>query len=188
MRLILTLLFGLMNIVSVRSQGILVDHTCVDDVDRTLSQQDLDKARTLKVFFGHQSVGNNIMDGLRDLAKLNPDRYACNIQRIFNPNWYDHNHGFGEAPIGKNGSCSAKVEDFVKRMNEGLGERVDVAMMKFCFVDFTPKDNPEKDWRLYREGLETVEKAHPKVRVVWWTSPLMAPSNNRRALNQLKPD
>ena len=39
--------------------------------------------------------------------------------------------------IGENGKPLLKIQDFDARMRSGIGEQVDVAMMKLCYVDIT---------------------------------------------------
>lgn len=74
-----------------------------------------------KIFFGHQSVGNNILDGIRDLMKENP-RIKLNIIETNNPT--DFNAPlFAHARVGKNRDPRSKIDAFANFIDKGIGIR-----------------------------------------------------------------
>lgn len=183
-----------------KATGFVVDHACVDATDKQIPATYLDKARHLKVLFGHQSIGTNVLGqgrwaggGLTALAKADEKRYALTIQSRPKPEWFDASGGIGEFPIGRNGRPEAKAGDFEALvLQKGYDKHVDVAMMKLCFVDFLVTTVPDTVFSDYRDALLRVEKACPKVRVVWWTAPTMTPGKpgnaQRHAYNELVRD
>ncbi len=171
------------------AEGILVDHACVDAQDTVIPAEDLGRARGLKVLFGHQSVGNNLIAGLAVLGRNHPERYGWRIQAQPNLAWFQGGGGLGHFPVGRNGDGPGKVRDFVRWMDTlGYGAAVDVAMMKLCFVDLQGPAGSDAPglFQAYREGMESLEQAHPTVRLVWWTQPLVKQGNRvRNEFNQM---
>lgn len=154
---------------------IVVDHRNADPA--SIPAQYLDAVRQLDIFWGRQSVGGNIVQGLELLSSQNASRYALALQYL-NPaetGVYGVRDLLGVFELGINGQPSSKTEAFRRDIAErGFGERVDVAMMKFCYVDFGEGlDDPNRTFENYRTAMETLERAYPQVRFVWWTAPIM---------------
>lgn len=159
---------------------IVVDHRSVDSGDSRIPSRWLDKARSLRVYFGHQSVGNNIIDGLNALAAQKPERYSVAVRAQPDASWFAGHGGVGHFPVGRNGDAEGKIDDFSRRMSD-LGDHVDVAMMKLCFVDIGgPSSDPERVFAAYRETMERLEKSHPRAKIVWWTEPINSRNNGAR--------
>jgi hypothetical protein len=172
-------------------QAVVVDHACVDNKDNLIPQEWLDRARSKGVYFAHQSVGANLLDGLDDLSNTNPHRYKIEIVENPAPTWFDHHGGVGHNPVGENGNPESKVKDFIQQMTrKGFGQHAANAMMKLCFVDIEPGTNIEAVWKVYRQGMESLEHSCPKTTLIWWTSPLVKNGNNtkRAAYNRLVRD
>lgn len=170
-----------------RAQSVVVDHTCVDSADRAIPQEFLDKARGLKVLFGHQSVGGNVMEGLAALAEQKKERYACEFVNEPEASAFDEKAVWGEFAVGENEDPSRKIAHFREKLEEGYGKKADVAMMKLCFVDFTDdKARAKATFEECRDAMEALEKAFPKLRLVWWTAPLEESGNaGRNEYNRL---
>ena len=63
-----------------------------------------------KIYFGHQSVGFNIIDGIEELIRENP-RFQLNIVETNNPS--DFNVAlFAQSPLGKNRYPDSKIKAF----------------------------------------------------------------------------
>jgi len=161
---------------------VVVDHRCVDERDRLLPKEYLDQARSLRVLFGHQSVGGNLLEGLEDLANADADRYA--IERPSDPDadWFAEGRGIAEFGVGQNDNPRSKIEHFVRKIRkEGFGDRVDVAMMKLCFLDFGESEaDADAVFESYRDAFSALEKDYPRIRFVWWTAPLADGGNRAR--------
>jgi len=161
---------------------ILVDHGCTDPKKIPLSH--LDKARSLRILFGHQSVGGNLLSGLEELASADEKRYSMERSSDPGSDW----KGLGEFEVGENENPRGKIDHFARKLSkDGFGKRTDVAMMKLCYVDFgeSEEDAPAL-FRRYRDTMETLERDFGKVRLVWWTAPLADSGNRaRHAYNQL---
>ena len=74
-----------------------------------------------KIFFGHQSVGDNIIDGIRDLMKEHP-QIKLNIVETADKS--DFNEGlFAHIRLGKNREPESKIHAFAQLMEGGIGGR-----------------------------------------------------------------
>lgn len=143
-----------------------------------------------RVFFGHQSVGNNIIQGIRDMP---PPAGAPPVQIV--------DLGSGQPPagpvllhraIGTNGDPFSKIKSFQESVDSGVGSGVDVAAMKFCFWDIRAETDVKKVFAEYERTLTALEARHPSTRFVHVTVPLFAPdvdwrSNLRRLIGRPVP-
>ena len=108
-----------------------------------------------RVFFGHQSVGQDVLCGVSRLAAS-----GASVPEVV------------DARIGANEEPLAKIADFDARVRDGLGERVDVAMMKLCYIDVTAGTDVRALFDAYRTTLSALERDHPAVSFVHVTVPL----------------
>jgi hypothetical protein len=144
--------------------------TSQSNVASGITKDDLAKAARTKVFFGHQSVGMNVLDGV-------PDIYAAHameapaIEEGGAPPGGDG--GFVDhAFVGENRKPFLKIQDFDIKMRSGLGHQVDVAMMKFCYVDVTSDTDVDALFATYRETTASLARDYPNVTFVGVTVPL----------------
>ena len=99
---------------------------------RDVSSVEWEKIAAKKIYFGHQSVGYNIMTGVSELARDSGAR-AINIKETKDSN--DFNQPiFAHSPVGKNHDPISKINDFKLVIDDGLGDKVDIAFFKFCYV------------------------------------------------------
>ena len=123
-----------------------------------------------KIYFGHQSVGFNIIDGIKDLMKENP-KIRLNI--VETKDGSDFGAGiFAHSRIGKNVDPEAKIKDFTKLIDEQLGGKANAAALKFCYVDMSAKTNVQKVFADYTRAVEELEKKYPHMTIIHFTEPL----------------
>jgi hypothetical protein len=131
---------------------------------------DLEVARGARVFFAHQSVGFNILAGVEQVS-----RTAGPPIKIVARNTMDAS-GRGpvwvQSPAGKNGEPKTKVDFFVRTLTGDPSFKVDLALMKFCYVDFTPETDVADLFGYYQRGIEALKQARPDVRIAHATVPL----------------
>lgn len=124
-----------------------------------------------KIFFGHQSVGNNIMMGVTEVVAENP---SIQLNILETRDVADFSRPvFGHASVGKNNSPISKMDDFVQLMDSGLGGLVDMAFLKFCFVDVDRTTDLEALFAAYTERFSLLRKKYPDVVFVHFTVPLL---------------
>jgi hypothetical protein len=98
-----------------------------------LTEQQIASLMAKRVFFGHQSVGNNIIQGVRDLARVDP-RVKLNLVKSSDPQSVI-GPAFVEFEIGQNGNPQSKIDAFAAVLHKGMGAQGGIAMFKFCYVD-----------------------------------------------------
>lgn len=166
--------------------ALMIDHRCVDDADQVIPTDALDRARRLKVLFGHQSVGFDVIHGLQSLAAR--PRYQVAVQPRIEPYWFTRNSGVGEFFLGRNGEGTGKVSEFSQKVRGGFGDKVDVAMMKLCYADIYPRINVDQVFAAQRASYDDLQRAYPKLKLVWWTCPVVRVTrfgDQRTRLNNL---
>jgi len=123
-----------------------------------------------KIYFGHQSVGYNIMDGVTDVMKENPE-IKLNIVETVDSS--DFKVGlFAHSRVGKNVDPKSKIDDFVNFIDEGIGKKADVSALKFCYVDIMPITDVEKLFDEYTMSTEKLRTKYPGMIILHFTNPL----------------
>jgi hypothetical protein len=125
-----------------------------------------------RLFFGHQSVGNNIIDGIKGMMKENP-QIKLNIINGNNIAGNSNTPFFGHTWIGENTNPKSKIDAFTAFLDRGgVGDSLDVAMLKFCYVDITAKTDIQEVFDLYRNAMSRLKNEYPRTRFVHITVPL----------------
>jgi hypothetical protein len=133
-----------------------------------------------KIYFGHQSVGYNIIEGIKDLLKENP-QIELNVIETADPKSL-------RAPIlahsrlGKNGAPGSKIDAFSGLLKGGLREKTDIAFFKFCYVDISPKSDVKGIFSEYRKTMDILTREFPKTKFFHVTVPLTARQGGAKAL------
>lgn len=132
--------------------------------------QDLSLESTQKIFFGHQSVGDNIVQGLQEIASANPGLKlrivnSANPESVVGP-------AFVEAHLGQNGDPQSKDNAFRAVLDRGLGREGGIAMYKYCYVDIAASTNVSSLFENYSRGIEALKLKYPLLGIVHITVPL----------------
>jgi hypothetical protein len=137
-----------------------------------------------RIYFGHQSVGANIMEGVRDLG--GHDMPRLNIIDSGQPDAIVA-PAFAHSAIGQNQNPRSKVEAFADILNHGLGNKADIAFMKFCYIDVTEGTDITGLYEYYRRVMTELITAYPKTRFLHVTVPLtVMPTFLRRTFGHLR--
>jgi hypothetical protein len=118
-----------------------------------------------RIFFGHQSVGTNILNGIRLLSP------AARIMGINSDNPDFRAYGIFHAQIGRNHHAYSKIDDFARFIRK-YGSVFDIAMMKLCYVDINMETDLQSLFDYYRSMVEKLAKTAPKVCMVHMTVPI----------------
>ncbi len=151
----------------------------------TPTEAQLREVRATRIFFGHQSVGANILDGLATLYAAGSVPAPVVVEGKA-----PTAGGFGNAYIGANFNPKSKLSDFNAWIrNRGVGANTQVAFMKLCYVDVGAGFDANAWFAQYRSTLSALQAAYPKVVFLHVTAPLTtySPSDNvaRYKLNVL---
>ncbi|MHC4169242.1 MAG: hypothetical protein ACYSWQ_20020 [Planctomycetota bacterium] len=137
----------------------------------------------LRIFFGHQSVGYNIVDGITDVMNehaaidLNVVE-TCEPQRCAKP-------VFAHARVGRNTDPFSKIQTFREMLESGAGDSVDVAFFKFCYVDIVRDSDPKEIFDSYDATLKGLKNLCPGTKFLHVTVPIRsAPSSAMGGLKQ----
>lgn len=123
-----------------------------------------------KIFFVHQSVGENILDGVRDVMKENGS-VKLQIRETVSPADLAA-PVLAHARLGKNENPTSKIDAFADALKQGLGERVDVAAVKLCYIDINAGTDVQKLFEHYRSRMAELRKQYPGVVFLHMTVPL----------------
>ena len=126
------------------------------------------------IYFGHHSVGANIIDGIKDLMAEHP-KMKLNIVETDNSSEFERPL-FAHSRVGKNRDTKSKIDGFVSVMDKGLGTKADIAFFKFCYVDFTTQTNVNKVFAEYKTSMSILNNKYPDVQFVHFTAPLESTS------------
>jgi len=128
---------------------------------------DWQRLQQMNILFGHQSVGGNIVDGVKILAA----QQEIPIAIIESRDIHVHKE-FQHFKIGKNGDPQSKMYDFRQVITRQAPQGVDIALMKFCYIDFSKETDPEQLARSYLSLIDELQKSFGNTRLVAVTAPL----------------
>lgn len=136
----------------------------------SITSDDLSVVARTRVFFGHQSVGENLLDAVPSLfAEHGMSAPPIELDEAEpGPEGGFIAHRF----IGENERPMLKVDDFDKAMRNGMGDNVDVAMMKLCFLDIQSGTDVDALFVHYRDSMAALQRDFPDVELVHLTIPL----------------
>ena len=138
--------------------------------------------RTRRIWFGHQSVGGNIMQGVAELAAADA-RLGLTIVEGAPP---ESGAAFAHAAIGRNGDPGLKTDEFARVLEGGAAGRLDIAFHKYCYADIVDTTDVERVFAHYRETMARLQAEYPAVVFLHVTSPLtMVQAGPRASLKKL---
>ena len=140
-----------------------------------LSDTALAQLAERRIFFGHQSVGANLLDGVADLMQVD-ERLRLRVVQTDSPETID-GPGFFHAFVGDNRRPDAKNADFSRIVNAGFGARGGVALLKYCYLDVSPSTDVDRLFAEYRRMVDSLRAEHPALTIVHVTQPLTVPEN-----------
>jgi hypothetical protein len=136
----------------------------------SLSDRQVSSLETKKFFFGHQSVGADIVQGIRDLMAEDP-RLRLKIVSSTDPEAVQGS-AFVESAIGENRKPQSKNTAFAAVLAKGMGVHGGIAMYKYCYVDIDLTTNVQQLFDSYRDQVAALKSKYPGLTVVHITMPL----------------
>jgi hypothetical protein len=126
----------------------------------------------MRVWFGHQSVGGNVLEGVRAVA----------------PDVHVGSSGAGASDgvvvidtlVGQNEQPFSKIEAFEAQVN-AQARNLDAAMFKFCYVDFDGRTDVGKIFAAYEAAYERVKQANPHLVLAHVTTPMTVVQSGPKA-------
>jgi hypothetical protein len=159
----------------VATGAVVASAAAQERADRT--RRDLQVLSERSIFFGHQSVGMNLLEGVRELAAR--EGVALRIQERpvgtgLPPGTLAH------AGIAENGDPLRKLRSFDAALAQGAGPNL--ALMKLCFVDVGAETDVSSLLREYEATLRRLKARHPHTTFVHVTTPLTIVQGGLKAL------
>lgn len=129
------------------------------------------RVSSARIYFGHQSVGGNIMAGLADLQGQ-IGQPVIRVVELGSSETSDNHGALIHSQVGENEKPASKCEDFRRILDQQLAGRVDVALFKFCYIDFTDTTDVDAILKTYSGIMDDLRKRHPEIVFMHVTAPL----------------
>jgi len=123
-----------------------------------------------RVFFGHQSVGYNIVDGIKDILK-DHSHIDIDIVETSDPARFEQPI-FAHTQVGRNTDPLSKIRNFEEILDSGVGHKADIAFFKFCYVDIFRDSDPAEIFDNYVAALERLKSRYPRTKFLHVTVPI----------------
>lgn len=169
MRSTMTTLTLLALMAGCHGQGSMID-TQARKMVENIPSHSWEKLTSRRIYFGHQSVGFNIMDGVTEIGRLEPAR-AIRVVDSKDPAALAQ-PCFAHSANGVNKQPDTKLAGFDTLMAGPLGNEVDIAFFKFCYVDITRETDLQRLMGEYKGLMTRMKQQHPNTRFVHVTVPL----------------
>ena len=138
-----------------------------------------DNLATKKIFFGHQSVGYNILDGVGVFLK---EHHSVRLNIVQSTDKADLRKGTLEHfTVGENGKPESKIDAFAEILNDGIAGKAHAAALKFCYLDFNKSTDTGKIFEKYKTTIENIKKTFPSLKIIHMTVPLLTRQTGPRA-------
>ena len=133
----------------------------------------------LKIIFGHQSVGNNILAGIRYWE----EESGVKFNRLTSRDPESQDHGvFIDFAVGSNGNPVSKIDDFIAVVEDLPGGSEAMAFFKLCYVDITAGTDVEELFGYYREKMIYLKEKKPGISVALFTVPVTSVQGGWKAM------
>lgn len=130
-----------------------------------------------RVFFGHQSVGRNIMEGMKEVLAAE-SHIPLNLVTTDTPSSVG-GAAFIESSIGTNGDPLGKTAAFTRSLESGLGGERSIALHKYCYVDVQADTDVDVLFAEYKRAMQELVSRHPNTTFVHVTMPLTSLPDSR---------
>ncbi|MCL2045562.1 MAG: hypothetical protein FWG88_04175 [Oscillospiraceae bacterium] len=132
---------------------------------------DVTTLKNKSVYFAHNSVGQNILDGIK----------AIDSSISISNNSAANSNGITENYMGFNGDPNGKLDAFTALVRDGGGD-AQIVVFKLCYADFQAHTDVDKLFDDYVAVYDALQKEYPDTIFVHITAPLYhynASYNNR---------
>lgn len=154
------------NMVNRNAQSQSLSNGAIEDVLKAVAGK--------KIFFGHQSVGFNILEGINDIVGENP-AVELNIVKTADTAAFD-SPVFAHNTVGLNDDPRSKLRDFENQLQKGIGNNADIAFFKFCYIDVHRGSDVKKLFSEYKDTMGRLKKDYPQTTFAHVTVPLTTPT------------
>lgn len=167
MKLIIAFLLTLFSITAFASDN---NTTPMTKNNIQISDQLVEKLAAKKIYFGHQSVGKNIMNGIEDILTAEQKKKLNIIDSLDATNY--EGSMFAHSRVGYNMDPISKIIGFNNYVNNLSDWQPNMAMFKFCYVDIKENADVKEIFSEYQSRMSKLKTAYPDIQFVHFTVPL----------------
>lgn len=165
--ILVVLVVGLL-IVKPKTEKSSHEWTSIDSIPESLWKNLAEK----RIFFGHQSVGRNLIEGISEVVAERPE-IKLNIVESSNLESVD-GAAFIHCNIGRNTRPDSKMTDFRKVLESGGDKTTDIALLKFCYVDIGRDSDAQEIFGNYELALSELAEFFKETTFVHSTVPIQS--------------
>ncbi|MET0467828.1 MAG: hypothetical protein ABWZ87_03735 [Aeromicrobium sp.] len=131
------------------------------------SEADMESLAGTKVFFAHQSVGDDVLRGIGLIHEQEglPAPEVTEATTVAGP-------GITHMHVGTNGDPLGKIKEFDSVVRAGVGEQADVVVFKLCYIDLWASSDLDEVFAAYRDTLRSLQEAYPDTAFIATTEPV----------------
>jgi hypothetical protein len=137
---------------------------------RAVPRERWDALAGRRIFFGHQSVGANVLAGVRAVLADAPG-IRLEIAEASDPGALDR-PVLAHAFLGRNGDPIGKIDHFRSLLESGIGEKADTALFKLCYVDIDASTDISGILAHYDRTMAELRAKYPRLALLAVTVPL----------------
>jgi hypothetical protein len=155
-----------------------------------ISEECIRTLNSKRIYFGHASVGFDIMSGLEALIQDEPILKSLNVKEV-EESKVPKTPGVYHGRNPKNKFPKTKCDNFLSTLKEDdLGQELDIAFFKFCFVDVEEDTDIREVFEYYVNTVKAIEQTFPQLELIHVTVPLYVHSWGLKGYIKrlLKPD
>lgn len=132
-----------------------------------------------RVFFGHQSVGSNVLSALESMGATG----GVALKVVESTASVPAEGGVVvHAHVGVNGDPRGKLEAFAEMIDAGVAGAIDVALVKLCYVDITADQDVDAVFDEYVRTVGELQRRHPEITFLYATVPLVTDRDLKRVV------
>jgi hypothetical protein len=144
----------------------------------------------MRIFFAHQSVGADLVAGIETLSRNSAA--AARVVSLEQAPGAAHPLLIIHERIGVNREPLTKIAAFQAILGAAPAAAIDLAMLKFCYVDIASQADAERLLKEYERAIEELSTVRGDLRLIHCTVPLRSLPGGpyawlRRALGQRHP-
>lgn len=141
-----------------------------------ISQAEWQSIMQKKIIFGHQSVGYNVLTGVKSLATL----AGVNI-KLIESRTTQFEPSITHFTVGRNKDPYSKIKDFEDTLRSGSIQGADIALMKLCYIDINRDTDVFKLAKDYIASLDRLSQEYPKTVFIAVTAPIRTVQSGPKA-------
>jgi hypothetical protein len=139
----------------------------------------LEQVSNMKIYFGHQSVGYDMLKGLEAWE----EETGVRIQKVESRDLGSKTDAsLLHFRVGENKAPLKKIDDFVQMVDQIPKDEASVAFFKFCYIDFPKDADVDALFKVYKQKMLELKAQSGNCRIVLCTVPVTTLQKGPKAL------